>query len=160
MVRRLALKKARSVSKRFPGNFVLGADTVVASRGRIFGKPKDQAEAARMLMGLQGRSHEVWTGVALLGPDGKLAGIHAEKTRVTFKAFSPNSISAYLKSREPYDKAGAYNIQGTGRAWVESWEGDYFNIVGLPIRPVLDLLNNPRLSGEKAPKKSKKFARR
>ena len=93
-------------------------------------------------MDLQGRSHEVWTGVALAGPGMKGIRTRVEKTKVYFKAFSKKSIEGYLRSKEPYDKAGAYNIQGTGRAWVEKWEGDYFNIVGLPIQPVLEMLKN------------------
>lgn len=145
LVRRLAWEKARSVYKRFPGFFVLGADTVVVRQGRIFGKPRDRNEAARMLMDLQNRVHEVWTGVALLGPGGKSLKVTAEKTKVYFKPYSLASLSSYLKSKEPYDKAGGYNIQGTARNWVEKWEGDYFNIVGLPIRPVLDILKNLNL---------------
>jgi len=142
LVRRLAQEKARSVSAKFPGHFVLGADTVVFSRGRIFGKPQNRRQAAAMLMRLQGGPHEVWTGVALAVPGDKRIRTRVEKTKVYFKPFSLKSIADYLNSAEPYDKAGAYNIEGTGRTWVLKWEGDYFNIVGLPIRPVLEMLKN------------------
>ena len=141
LVLRLALAKAKSVSCRFPGHRVLGADTVVASRGKIFGKPKDRREAAKMLMALQNRPHEVWTGVALVGPEGNRPKASAEKTTVYFKPLSLAQVASYLNSKEPYDKAGGYNIQGTARAWVEKWEGDYFNVVGLPVGLVLRLLN-------------------
>ncbi len=85
-----------------------------------------------MLKTLEGRTHEVWTGVAFLRPSVK-PEIHSEKTKVTFDFIPAGEMFSYLKSKEPYDKAGGYDIQGTARRWVKKWEGDYFNILGLPV---------------------------
>ncbi len=140
MVRRLALKKALAVSKRKPGSRVLAADTVVALGSKIFGKPRSRYEARNMLKTLGGRGHEVWTGVALVGPGKRKARVYVERTRVFFKPLTVWDISAYLATREPYDKAGAYDIQGTARKWITGWEGSYFNIMGLPVDWVLKQL--------------------
>jgi septum formation protein len=133
LVRRLAIEKARSVSIRKPSFLVLGADTMVVYRNRVFGKPKNRGEARRMLLQLRGRRHEVLTGVALVQDGGRRVKSHVEKTKVFFKAFSAKEIQAYLNSGEPYDKAGAYDIQGTARKWIGGWEGDFFNVMGLPL---------------------------
>ncbi len=141
MVERLALEKARWVSEKYPDPLVLGADTAVTIAGRVFGKPRDRREAAAMLTTLQGRSHEVWTGVALVAKGGQRAWSHAERTTVTFRRLDPREIRNYVKSREPYDKAGGYAIQGSARDWILDWRGDYFNVMGLPLRWVLKQLN-------------------
>jgi|SRR5579872_2714589 len=140
MVRRLALEKAGVVSRRYPSQWVLGADTVVFCKKKIFGKPRNREEATRMLKMLQGRTHEVWTGVAFLGPRTR-PKIHVEKTKVTFARIPAKEMFSYLKSREPYDKAGSYDIQGTAREWIEKWEGDYFNILGLPVVWLIPAIN-------------------
>ena len=93
-----------------------------------------------MLLALQGRSHEVWTGVALLNPHSKPI-IYAEKTKVTFYLIEPMRMKSYLKSKEPYDKAGGYDIQGSARKWIKKWKGDYFNILGLPVNWLIPVLN-------------------
>jgi septum formation protein len=144
MVRRLAFDKAAAVSKKFPHHWILGADTVVSCGKKVFGKPRDRHEAALMLGALQNHSHEVWTGVALMRPGGKKTQQYSEKTRVMFRRLSSKEIDSYLGSKEPYDKAGAYDVQGTARHWIEKWDGDYFNILGLPVRWLITQLNRSR----------------
>jgi len=130
-VRALALDKARRVAARRPDAVVIGADTVVIARGERLGKPRDAADAARMLERLHGRTHEVWTGIAVVrGSEQRTA---AEMTRVRFAKLDAREIGAYVKSGEPLDKAGAYGIQGLAAAFVRGIEGDYFNVVGLPL---------------------------
>ena len=130
-VRALALDKARRVAARRPSAVVIGADTVVVVRGARLGKPKSAGEAAAMLGRLHGRTHEVWTGVAVMsGGEQRTA---AECTRVSFARLRLDEINAYVASGEPLDKAGAYGIQGLGGQFVRRIEGDYFNVVGLPL---------------------------
>jgi septum formation protein len=130
-VRALALDKARRVAARRAGSVVIGADTVVVARGQRLGKPADPAEAAAMLSRLHGRTHEVWTGVAVVrGHEQRTA---AECTRVLFARLSPEEIAEYVRSGEPLDKAGAYGIQGLGGMFVRRLDGDYSNVVGLPL---------------------------
>lgn len=137
LVKRLALAKARAVSKLYPYLPVLAADTVVVKKNRIYGKPKNFNEALKMLTSLQGTKHEVWTAVALMWGARKIERSHLEKTTVIFKRLSQEQIISYLKTKEPYDKAGAYDIQGTAASWIKKWEGDYFNVMGLPIQWVV-----------------------
>jgi septum formation protein len=145
LVSRLALEKASEVSRRFPSAWVLGADTMVVCGGDLFGKPKNQKEAREIFRRLQGRSHTVWTGAAFVGKGGSWAKQHVEKTKVFFNPIPPVELDAYLSSREPYDKAGAYDIQGTARGWIQKWEGDYFNVLGLPLQWVVRELNRLKL---------------
>jgi septum formation protein len=147
MVRRLALEKAMEVSKRFPTAWVLGADTMVVCGKDIFGKPRNRSEAGRMLRRLEGRSHNVWTGVALIGNGGHWSKTYSEKTKVFFRKLKTIELENYLNSKEPYDKAGAYDIQGTARAWVRKWEGDYFNVMGLPLQWVVREINDLKKVG-------------
>jgi septum formation protein len=141
MVVRLALEKAQAVAKRFPNAWVLGADTVVLCREKLFGKPRSYSQALWMLQNLEGTYHQVWTGVALVKKEGNLIRTHVEQTRVFFRILSTEEKRQYLKSREPYDKAGAYDIQGTARHWIKKWEGDYFNVMGLPLGWVVEETN-------------------
>ncbi len=141
MVRRLAFEKALEVSRRHPAAWVLGADTMVICGKDIFGKPRNRKEAGKMLRSLQGRSHSVWTGIALVGKGGGWSKVYAERTKVFFRKFKKGELESYLNSKEPYDKAGAYDIQGTARAWVDKWMGDYFNVMGLPIHWVVREIN-------------------
>lgn len=130
-VRALALEKARRVALDRPDHVVIGADTLVVARGERLGKPRDASEASRMLHRLQGRTHEVWTGIAVIhGPDQRTA---AEVTKVQFAKLTEAEIQAYVRTGEPLDKAGAYAIQGLAAAFVRRIEGDYFNVVGLPL---------------------------
>ncbi len=128
-----------------PLNLIIGADTVVALDGHLFGKPTDEEGAANTLRALSGKTHQVTTGVCLVCGGALLS--FAETTDVTFKDISDEEIAAYVKSGEPMDKAGAYGIQGKGGALVDCIEGDYDNVVGLPVAKLtskLDLLGVPR----------------
>ena len=129
-VRRLALSKARAVPA-VEGEVVLGADTVVVVDEKILEKPADAADACRMLALLAGRTHEVVTGICLLG-QGREVLDHAV-TKVRFGAWSVEEIAAYAATGEPMDKAGAYGIQGVASRWVDGIDGCYFNVVGLPL---------------------------
>lgn len=115
---------------------VIGADTIVVQDGKILGKPKDEADAFSMLKSLQGREHEVYTGVALLECD--VEGVHvranhAEGTKVFVHEMEEKEIRGYIATKEPMDKAGAYGIQGRFAAYIDRIEGDYYNVVGLPL---------------------------
>ena len=115
---------------------VIGADTIVVSDGSILGKPKDEADAVRMIRSLQGRSHKVYTGVAILDYDdeGKRKSVvHAVETEVFVNPMSDEEIREYAATGEPLDKAGAYGIQGQFAAHIERIDGDYYNVVGLPV---------------------------
>ena len=138
-VKRLARSKAEAVAERLePGGFVLGADTTVVIDNQILGQPLDDADARRMLKLLNGKWHEVLTGVALLKVGGQTRVDH-ETTRVRFAEMSESEIDWYVASGEPVGKAGAYGIQGKAALFIEEIEGDYFNIMGLPIRLVYKL---------------------
>jgi septum formation protein len=137
-VRALALDKARRVAARRSGAVVIGADTVVVARGIRMGKPDNEAQAADMLRRLQGRTHEVWTGIAVVRDDE--ARTAAECTQVSFARLGEEVIQAYVASREPMDKAGAYGVQGLGAVLVRRIEGDFFNVVGLPLHRLRLLL--------------------
>lgn len=136
---RLAGEKAASVAAERPDALVIGSDTVVLVDGRVLGKPRDAAEAAAMLLRLQGRTHIVATGIALASPDGRLR-VAVETVRVTLRPFDASLANAYVATGEPLDKAGAYGIQGMGSALVERIEGDYFAVMGLPVVRLLALL--------------------
>ena len=121
---------------------VLAADTIVTLDNRILGKPANPADAARMLRLLSGRTHRVITGVALITATS--SQVAAETTAVTFLPLSDDAIAAYIATGEPMDKAGAYAIQGRAARWIPRIEGDYFNVVGLPIALVSSLLESVR----------------
>lgn len=132
IVKDLSLQKALSVAPKYPGQAVLAADTIVEIDGRILGKPKTEDEAFSMLKMLSGRTHSVYTGVALIFPDGSRDSSYSE-TRVTMFDNSDDLIRDYISTGEPMDKAGSYGIQGTGAYLVEKVDGDYGTIVGLPV---------------------------
>ncbi len=113
------------------GDIIIGADTVVICDGQIFGKPKDKADAFNMLSKLSGKTHKVITGVTII--KNKAVNSFSVTTEVTFYQLSENEINDYIETNEPMDKAGAYGIQGKGSLLVEKINGDYFNVVGLPI---------------------------
>ena len=151
IVGELALMKAENVAgdltderNREPEDtIVIGADTIVVLDGKILGKPKDENEAADMIRALQGRSHEVYTGVAILDYDAqgrKDVSVHAVGTKVYVNPMDEKEISAYISTGEPMDKAGAYGIQGRFAAYVDRIEGDYYNVVGLPVSYVYRML--------------------
>ncbi len=143
LVRTLAREKAGTVASEVEGEaIVLGADTIVLLDDEILGKPRDEAEARSMLGRLAGRTHRVLTGVALIRrPNGPILVEH-EETAVTMRNLTPGQIAAYVASGEPMDKAGAYAVQGLGSVLVERLQGDYFNVVGLPL-PRLALMLEP-----------------
>ena len=149
---RLAREKAWAVFKDRPNDFVLGADTIVVVGAEILGKPKNAADATRMLRLLAGRNHQVTTGVCLMGPpsssgagegskgESPLGDTRSETTVVTMTELSDDEIRGYVASGEPMDKAGAYAIQGIASRWIPRIEGDYFNVVGLPVALVYRML--------------------
>lgn len=140
IVKELALGKAENVAselERSPaGIVVIGADTIVVQEGRILGKPADQEDAFAMLSSLQGREHQVYTGTALLiySEDGSVERIsHAVCTKVYVNPMTEREIREYIATGEPMDKAGAYGIQGRFAAYIDRIDGDYYNVVGLPV---------------------------
>jgi len=136
---RMAREKATIVSGERTQDLVLGADTVVVVEGEILGKPESPADAARMLRLLSGRTHIVITGVCLLGPESG-SDVRSETTLVTMLPIPEQEILSYAASEEPKDKAGAYAIQGIASRWISRIEGDYFNVVGLPMSLVYKML--------------------
>ena len=136
--KRLARDKASAVFLRNPNSVVLGADTIVVADEHLLEKPADDADAARMLRVLSGRSHQVITGVCLMAPG--FEQTEAEVTNVRFAPLDDSEIRSYIATGEPMDKAGAYAIQGIASRWVERIDGCYFNVVGLPIPRVYRML--------------------
>ncbi len=153
---RLAREKALTISKARPQDLILGADTVVVVNDTMLAKPVDTEDAARMLRLLSGRVHQVITGVCLVAPrqqKGKHAGQQlrtnittaSETTLVTFSEMSDSDIRGYVATGEPMDKAGAYAIQGMASRWIPRIEGDYSNVVGLPVALVYRMLRDQKL---------------
>ena len=149
IVKELSLLKAKAVAESIASlgdsetGVVLGADTVVVRDGEILGKPVDETDAFRMLSSLQGRMHQVYTGVAVLScsKDGiKIVDQHAEETKVFVHEMTEKEIQDYVDTKEPLDKAGSYGIQGSFAAFIDKIEGDYFNVVGLPVAHVYQIL--------------------
>ena len=137
---RLAREKAQAVAR--PGELVLAADTTVVADGEILGKPLDAEDARRMLRQLAGREHEVLTGIALAEPDQENGGrtvARVDLTRVRIAPLTDEEIGWYVGTGEPMDKAGAYGIQGLGSLFVEAVDGNYTNVVGLPVPAVYGL---------------------
>ena len=137
-VTRLSRAKAQAVVFQVPGEIVLAADTTVVLGGEILGKPESAAHAVDMLMRLQGKTHEVMTAVAAARDD-ELAH-ELDVSRVTFRPADQATLAAYVATGEPMDKAGAYAVQGLGAPLIERVEGDFFGVMGLPLRLALDLL--------------------
>jgi septum formation protein len=137
-VTRVALLKARTAGTRHPSRLVVAADTAVVVDDEVFGKPADTADAGRMLRRLSGRSHDVLTGVALVG-NGREATL-VERTTVWFAVLSDRDIESYVATGEPMDKAGAYAIQGLASRFIPRISGSYANVVGLPVASVWALL--------------------
>ncbi len=137
-VQRLARSKAEAVASRLEEGLVLGADTTVVVANQILGQPVDEADARRMLRLLNGKWHDVLTGVAVVRVGGETR-VGYQTTRVRFAEMSEHEIDWYVATGEPFGKAGAYGIQGKASLFIEEIEGDYFNIMGLPIRLVYQL---------------------
>lgn len=130
-LQQVALKKAKAVQELYPKDIIIGADTIVVIDNQILGKPKDREDAKRMLQLLSGRTHHVYTGVAILHQE-KWDTFY-EDSEVTFYELDDEMIDTYIDTKEPNDKAGAYGIQGKGCILVKKIHGDYYNIVGLPL---------------------------
>ena len=149
---RLAREKAETVSRLRPHDAVLAADTIVVVDGLMLAKPLDSDDAFRMLRMLSGRIHDVITGICLIGPGDSVPGsrfsvpsfvdVRSETTSVTVGEISDLEIRDYVASGEPMDKAGAYAIQGWASRWISRIEGDYFNVVGLPVSLVYRMLQD------------------
>ncbi len=142
VVEELSLCKAQAVAKRYPDRLVLGADTVVVLDGEILGKPKDEADAGRMLEMLQGRTHQVYTGVTLVRGE-KQVSFH-DSADVEVYPMSEEEIDGYIRTGEPMDKAGAYGIQGKFCVFIRRIKGEYNTIVGLPVARVYHELSKIR----------------
>jgi septum formation protein len=169
---RLAREKAQAVAAQYPQSYVLGADTIVVLNGEVLGKPRDQKDAARMLRLLSGRMHEVTTAVSLIAPStvaqstappntpqkatpseiapsliapGTLAETRASTTKVYFREIAEAEIQQYVAGGEPMDKAGAYAIQGGASRWTDRIEGEFSNVVGLPLSLVTEMLRTTGL---------------
>lgn len=134
--KRLAKAKALAVARRFPEAVVLAADTIVLLGKEVMGKPKSLAEAERMLKKLSGRTHRVITGFCLLNTEDNRVIKRAVTTKVKMKRITAAELKGYLSSGEPFDKAGAYAVQGVGAFLIESVQGSYSNVVGLPLAEV------------------------
>ncbi|MFD1705578.1 Maf family protein [Siminovitchia sediminis] len=138
IVTTLAARKAKKAARLYPHSFVIGSDTIVVYRHKILGKPASRESAKKMLSELSGNTHSVYTGVAVIHDE----TIHTfyEKTDVIFWELSDEDIEKYVNTGEPFDKAGAYGIQGQGGLLVKSIQGDYYSVVGLPIGRLLRVL--------------------
>ncbi|MDX2448175.1 MAG: Maf family protein [Desulfobacterales bacterium] len=140
LVKALAEAKARDVAGAYPESWVIGADTIVLIHGEILGKPDSRETARRMIQKLNGQAHEVYTGYAIFCETMKTCISGVEKTEVYFRDLSQQEIEWYIQTDEPYDKAGAYAIQGLGSFLVKRICGSYTNVVGLPVCEVLEHL--------------------
>ena len=139
----VSARKAEKIAAQHPQDVIVSADTIVVIDGKILGKPKDEQDAARMLRLLSGRTHTVYTGLTVHA-NGK-ANTQVVSTGVTFRALSDAEIAAYIETKEPMDKAGAYGIQGLGGALVRRIEGDYYATVGLSLYGLRALLREAGL---------------
>lgn len=138
-----ALLKGASVAKSLgKGHIVISADTVVVSENKILGKPKDEKDAVNMLMSLSGKWHEVYTGYCVIDTSNSNSCAKYEKTRVKFRSFTEFEARKYASTGEGTDKAGSYGIQGKGRLFAEKIDGDYFNVVGLPVCALAKMLKD------------------
>lgn len=141
-VEELAMRKGRAVADilKDDDTIIIASDTVVACGGEILGKPHDKSDAKRMLDMLSDSKHDVISGIALITREKSV--VSSETTQVIFDVLSDSDKEIYINSDEPYDKAGAYAIQGLASMWIKGIEGDYFNVVGLPVKLLHDMLKN------------------
>jgi septum formation protein len=147
----LAIKKAMAIGSSMrptsDRRIVLGADTVVAYRHHLLGKPGDESEAMRMITLLSGKWHQVYTGLCLFDPDSRKKLVGYEMTRVKFRRLTIDEVAGYISTGEPMDKAGAYGIQGYGSLLVERIDGCYFNVMGLPLVKLNRMMHKMRILG-------------
>ena len=139
-VRMLAEAKAMEVAELYPRSWVIAADTLVLMGGAVLGKPDTVAQARQMLKALSGKTHHVWTGYCICCKASEHSFSETVETKVTFKTLSETEIDWYLGTDEPFDKAGAYAVQGLGSFLVKRIEGSYTNVVGLPVCEVMEYL--------------------
>ena len=143
IVQKLAEKKAGAVAPEYPDSLTLAADTIVVLNGEILGKPIDQKDASRMLALLSGKQHYVYTGISLMHPVSKRSVQAFASTKVTFAQMTPQEIESYVSTGSPLDKAGSYGIQDDqGSLYILGVEGDYYNVVGLPLRTLYEALKS------------------
>jgi len=140
MVERLALLKASAIARAQPGSYVIGADTTVFIDGQSLGKPTSEREAYEMLMSIQGRTHQVWGGIAIVHERLGISRVWSHMTEVTMRSMNSQQVHAYVATKEPLDKAGSYAIQGIGLQFVDTISGSYSNVVGLNIASLLSEL--------------------
>ncbi|WP_397538321.1 Maf family protein [Rummeliibacillus pycnus] len=145
-VKEVALLKARDVAEKAPGKVIIGADTIVAKDNRLLHKPTSHEEAISHLRTLRGEAHDVLTGVAIIEENGEETTF-VEKTKVIFKNVSDELLEAYVATGDPFDKAGGYGIQTDGVFLVDRIEGDYLNVVGLPLASLCEQLISLKLIG-------------
>ena len=144
-VKEISKGKALEIKEKITDNaIIISADTVVAFDGRILGKPKDRKDAFQMLKSLQGKSHEVYTGVTVINTKNNIIKQDSVATEVTFSEISDDEIIKYIETGEPLDKAGAYGIQGKGGVFVEKINGCYYNVVGLPLNRLKAMIEEVR----------------
>ncbi len=143
---RISLKKAQIVASRHPAAVVIAADTFGILDGRFLGKPASRDDAVRMLVAMSGQCHTVITGFTVIDTGTGRTVSRAISTRVCFRELSLSEINAYVNSGEPLDKAGAYAIQGLGAVFVDRIEGDYFNVIGLPLAALTVILKEFHIS--------------
>ena len=146
LARELAKSKAEQIAPLHPDSLILGADTIVVLEDSVLGKPRDEADAVEMLLSLQGRTHQVMTGVWVIETNGAGESVKCDGftdvTEVDFYAFSQKEAEDYVATKEPMDKAGSYGIQGQGMRFVKGIRGDYFTVVGLPGGRLLQFLTD------------------
>ena len=143
IVQKLAEKKAEAVAPEYPDSLTLAADTIVVLNGEILGKPIDQKDASRMLALLSGKQHYVYTGISLMHPASKRTVQAFASTTVTFAQMTSQEIESYVSTGSPLDKAGSYGIQDDqGSLYILGIEGDYYNVVGLPLRTLYEALKS------------------
>jgi len=140
LAKKLSLEKAERVARRHKKAIVIAADTFLVFRGKLLGKPRNEAEAKEMLKALNGMPHSVITGFTIVDTDNKKILTKSVETKIYLRKLTAKEIDAYVKSKEPLDKAGAYAIQGLGSVIVEKIEGDYFNVIGLPLSALAESL--------------------
>ncbi|WP_134686065.1 Maf family protein [Brevibacillus migulae] len=141
IVESLAQRKAREVAKDVNDGLVIGADTIVVLDGKVLGKPRDEADAFQMLQSLQGREHTVYSGVTIVDVKTGREEVSHRSTKVRIRSLTEQEINAYIATKEPMDKAGSYAIQGIGATIVDSIDGDYFTVVGLPLNLLAGMLS-------------------
>jgi len=139
-VLRIAHEKAKEVGTHFPDKWVIGADTIVVHKGKVLGKPKSEEEAMEMLTALRGKWHKVLTGFCILNMSKQTSYEDVVETKVFIKDLTDKEIRRYIKTSEPFDKAGSYAVQGKGGFMVKEIKGSYSNVVGLPICEITDIL--------------------